>query len=65
MEKQVKKVNGIKLNQLRENELEKREMNSLKGGSWDCNYWCGVYSGSEWGVSYKEMGGDLKGEGYC
>ena len=49
MEKKVKKLSGIKLNQLRENELEKREMNSLQGGSSKeiCYYYCGVYSGSD------------------
>ena len=36
MEKKVKKLSGIKLNQLRENELEKREMKALKGGSYCC-----------------------------
>ena len=33
MEKQVKKLSGIKLNQLSKIELEKRQMNALKGGS--------------------------------
>ena len=40
-----KTLKSIKLNQFRKDELEKREMNSLQGGSENmCYYWCGVYS---------------------
>ena len=39
MEKNVKKLSGIKLNYLSKNELEKRKMNALLGGTNRCD--CG------------------------
>ena len=48
MEKQVKKLSGIKLNQLNMTELEQRKMNMLRGGS-ECGckncYCAGTNSG--------------------
>jgi len=40
MEKDKKTLGKLKLNQLRKAELEKREMNALKGGC-DCGTACG------------------------
>jgi natural product precursor len=42
MEKQTKTLGKLKLNQFRKAELEKREMNALKGG---CSCKCGCAGG--------------------
>ena len=65
MEKNVKKLSGIKLNQLRKNELEKRTMNSLIGGSEKCTYWCGYYSDPWWEVSDCNLNSDLTDAERC
>ena len=44
----MKKLNSLKLNQLSKVEIEKREMNALKGGVCGCISSCGCqYSGSQ------------------
>ena len=40
----MKKISGIKLNQFRKDELEKRELNALKGGSGICFDVCSMTS---------------------
>ena len=56
----MKSSRELKLTQFRKVELEKREMNTLKGGGIEvCYYWCGYYSSINWGVNYAELQSDL------
>jgi natural product precursor len=51
----MKKINRIKLNVLTQKELQKREMNSLKGGENWCS--CSCYYAGQGGSSTSDNGG--------
>ena len=44
----MKKINKLRLNNLSKTEMEKREMNNLRGGTCGCVYACGCqYAGGQ------------------
>ena len=50
----MKKIEKLKLNQLSKDELKKRELNHIKGGSDECCKCCCGYSGEPGGSSTKD-----------